>query len=120
MHARTRACSTRGGARARTCAPSRPRLPRTLTAPPRAAVCLSFACPLVPLRSLCSFAAGRWVIDSRDDFTAERLANLDDMYKLYRCKVGRRRRPWAGGLGQAQDTQRVRACLRACIRVRVK
>lgn len=28
-----------------------------------------------------------WVIDSRDDFTAERLAALDDMYKLYRCKT---------------------------------
>lgn len=32
-------------------------------------------------------AAYRWVIDSRDDFTAERLAALDDMYKLYRCKT---------------------------------
>eukprot|EP01023_Acetabularia_acetabulum_P053356 TRINITY_DN596_c1_g2_i1.p1 TRINITY_DN596_c1_g2~~TRINITY_DN596_c1_g2_i1.p1 ORF type:complete len:286 (-),score=39.91 TRINITY_DN596_c1_g2_i1:245-1102(-) len=29
--------------------------------------------------------AYRWVIDSRDDFTAERLANIDDSYKLYRC-----------------------------------
>jgi succinate dehydrogenase/fumarate reductase-like Fe-S protein len=29
----------------------------------------------------------RWVIDSRDDFTAERLAHLDDAYKIYRCKV---------------------------------
>ena len=27
----------------------------------------------------------RWVIDSRDDFTKERLAQLDDAYKLYRC-----------------------------------
>jgi hypothetical protein len=27
------------------------------------------------------------VIDSRDDFTSERLAALDDMYKLYRCKT---------------------------------
>ncbi|KAI8465973.1 MAG: iron-sulfur subunit of mitochondrial succinate dehydrogenase [Monoraphidium minutum] len=32
-------------------------------------------------------AAYRWVIDSRDDFTAERMAALDDMYKLYRCKT---------------------------------
>jgi succinate dehydrogenase/fumarate reductase iron-sulfur protein len=32
-------------------------------------------------------AAYRWVIDSRDDFTAERLAALDDAYKLYRCKT---------------------------------
>lgn len=31
--------------------------------------------------------AYRWVIDSRDDFTAERLAQLDDAYKLYRCKT---------------------------------
>ena len=31
--------------------------------------------------------AYRWVIDSRDDMTAERLAALDDMYKLYRCKT---------------------------------
>ena len=27
----------------------------------------------------------RWVIDSRDDFTKERLEQLDDAYKLYRC-----------------------------------
>jgi len=32
-------------------------------------------------------AAYRWIIDSRDDFTAERLADLDDAYKLYRCKT---------------------------------
>lgn len=31
--------------------------------------------------------AYRWVIDSRDDYTAERLAHLDDAYKLYRCKT---------------------------------
>ncbi|KAK9815747.1 hypothetical protein WJX72_008839 [[Myrmecia] bisecta] len=30
-------------------------------------------------------AAYRWIIDSRDQFTAERLAQLDDAYKLYRC-----------------------------------
>lgn len=29
----------------------------------------------------------RWIIDSRDEFTAERMAQLDDAYKLYRCKV---------------------------------
>ena len=29
----------------------------------------------------------RWIIDSRDDFTAERLEQLDDAYKLYRCKT---------------------------------
>jgi len=29
--------------------------------------------------------AYRWIIDSRDDFTEERLAQLDDQYKLYRC-----------------------------------
>ena len=27
----------------------------------------------------------RWIVDSRDDITAERLAHLDDAYKLYRC-----------------------------------
>jgi succinate dehydrogenase/fumarate reductase-like Fe-S protein len=27
----------------------------------------------------------RWIIDSRDDFTKERIAQLDDAYKLYRC-----------------------------------
>ncbi|KXZ52263.1 hypothetical protein GPECTOR_10g894 [Gonium pectorale] len=32
-------------------------------------------------------AAYRWVIDSRDDYTAERLAQLDDSFKLYRCKT---------------------------------
>lgn len=30
-------------------------------------------------------AAYRWIIDSRDDFTAERMKQLDDAYKLYRC-----------------------------------
>ncbi|KAK9825456.1 hypothetical protein WJX81_003017 [Elliptochloris bilobata] len=29
--------------------------------------------------------AYRWIVDSRDDITAERLAHLDDAYKLYRC-----------------------------------
>lgn len=27
----------------------------------------------------------RWIIDARDDFTKERLAQVDDAYKLYRC-----------------------------------
>jgi succinate dehydrogenase (ubiquinone) iron-sulfur subunit len=31
--------------------------------------------------------AYRWIIDSRDDFTSERLAALDDPFKLYRCKT---------------------------------
>eukprot|EP00798_Chlamydomonas_sp_ICE-L_P008359 gene8359-3439_t len=31
--------------------------------------------------------AYRWIIDSRDDMTTERLAQLDDAYKLYRCKT---------------------------------
>jgi len=30
-------------------------------------------------------AAHRWIVDSRDDKTAERLAALDDPFKLYRC-----------------------------------
>lgn len=29
--------------------------------------------------------AYRWIADSRDEFTKERLAELDDTYKLYRC-----------------------------------
>jgi succinate dehydrogenase (ubiquinone) iron-sulfur subunit len=29
--------------------------------------------------------AYRWIIDSRDDFTEQRLRDLDDQYKLYRC-----------------------------------
>jgi len=29
--------------------------------------------------------AYRWIEDSRDDFTKERLADLDDAFKLYRC-----------------------------------
>jgi succinate dehydrogenase/fumarate reductase-like Fe-S protein len=29
----------------------------------------------------------RWIIDSRDEATAERLAALDDAYKVYRCKT---------------------------------
>jgi len=32
-------------------------------------------------------AAYRWVVDSRDQATAERLEQLDDAYKLYRCKT---------------------------------
>uniref|UniRef100_A0A7R9Z768 Succinate dehydrogenase [ubiquinone] iron-sulfur subunit, mitochondrial n=1 Tax=Chlamydomonas euryale TaxID=1486919 RepID=A0A7R9Z768_9CHLO len=32
-------------------------------------------------------AAYRWIIDSRDDSTGERLAQLDDAFKLYRCKT---------------------------------
>ncbi|CAN0515031.1 unnamed protein product, partial [Laminaria digitata] len=29
--------------------------------------------------------AYRWIDDSRDDFTKERLEALDDAYKLFRC-----------------------------------
>jgi succinate dehydrogenase / fumarate reductase iron-sulfur subunit len=29
--------------------------------------------------------AYRWLIDSRDDETAQRLEELEDNYKLYRC-----------------------------------
>mmetsp|Transcript_523 Transcript_523/g.1580 ORF Transcript_523/g.1580 Transcript_523/m.1580 type:complete len:287 (+) Transcript_523:157-1017(+) len=31
--------------------------------------------------------AYRWIIDSRDELTEERLKQLDDSYKLYRCKT---------------------------------
>uniref|UniRef100_A0A061SJV0 Succinate dehydrogenase [ubiquinone] iron-sulfur subunit, mitochondrial n=2 Tax=Tetraselmis sp. GSL018 TaxID=582737 RepID=A0A061SJV0_9CHLO len=31
--------------------------------------------------------AYRWIVDSRDEFTEERLKQLDDSYKLYRCKT---------------------------------
>jgi succinate dehydrogenase / fumarate reductase iron-sulfur subunit len=30
-------------------------------------------------------AAYRWIVDSRDEATAERLSDLDDTFKLYRC-----------------------------------
>lgn len=33
----------------------------------------------------CSLVVCRWIIDSRDDFTQERMAQVDDAYKLYRC-----------------------------------
>jgi succinate dehydrogenase (ubiquinone) iron-sulfur subunit len=55
--------------------------------------CCSTACPSYWWNSdkylgpAVLLAAYRWVIDSRDDFTAERLAALDDAYKLYRCKT---------------------------------
>lgn len=29
--------------------------------------------------------AYRWIIDSRDEMTKERLKDLDDSFKLYRC-----------------------------------
>ncbi|PNW81877.1 hypothetical protein CHLRE_06g264200v5 [Chlamydomonas reinhardtii] len=32
-------------------------------------------------------AAYRWIIDSRDDMTSERMKEVDDAYKLYRCKT---------------------------------
>ena len=28
-----------------------------------------------------------WIIDSRDDMTSERMKEVDDAYKLYRCKT---------------------------------
>lgn len=31
--------------------------------------------------------AYRWIVDSRDEATEERLQNLDDAYKLFRCKT---------------------------------
>ncbi len=33
---------------------------------------------------MCTMQLCRWIVDSRDDLTAERLAHLDDAYKLYR------------------------------------
>ncbi|PID60930.1 MAG: succinate dehydrogenase iron-sulfur subunit [Gammaproteobacteria bacterium] len=53
--------------------------------------CCSTSCPsywwnsdryLGPAALLASY---RWLIDSRDDATGERLDNLDDPFKLYRC-----------------------------------
>jgi succinate dehydrogenase / fumarate reductase iron-sulfur subunit len=29
--------------------------------------------------------ASRWINDSRDEYTGERLDNLEDPYRLYRC-----------------------------------
>ncbi|KAG2500245.1 hypothetical protein HYH03_001823 [Edaphochlamys debaryana] len=54
--------------------------------------CCSTSCPsywwnsdkyLGPAVLLASY---RWIVDSRDDMTQERLADIDDAYKLYRCK----------------------------------
>ncbi|NXF00013.1 SDHB dehydrogenase, partial [Menura novaehollandiae] len=33
----------------------------------------------------CRWQAYRWMVDSRDEFTAERLAQLQDPFSLYRC-----------------------------------
>jgi len=33
------------------------------------------------------FAAYRFIADSRDEATAERLDNLEDPYRLFRCKT---------------------------------
>ncbi len=30
-------------------------------------------------------AAYRWIVDSRDEYTGERLDELEDPFKLYRC-----------------------------------
>ncbi len=30
-------------------------------------------------------ASPRWIIDSRDDFTEQRIKQVNDQYKLYRC-----------------------------------
>lgn len=38
---------------------------------------------MLPYRIYC---VHRWIIDSRDEMTQERMAALDDAYKLYRCK----------------------------------
>ena len=32
-----------------------------------------------------TFLICRWIADSRDEYTRERLEALDDVYKLYRC-----------------------------------
>lgn len=58
-------------------------------------LCIPFTCALCLLTSLIILEISlmlvctcfRWVIDSRDEFTKERLQQLDDAYKLYRCKV---------------------------------
>ncbi len=50
----------------------------------------------------------RWIIDSRDDFTAERMEQLDDAYKLYRCKTI---------MNCAQTCPKVRRCTTAPVRI---
>lgn len=37
------------------------------------------------LNHLCGPVERRWIADSRDEYTTERLESLDDPYKLYRC-----------------------------------
>merc|ERR1712096_113362 len=55
--------------------------------------CCSTSCPsywwnsdkyLGPAALLQSY---RWIVDSRDDNTMERIARLNDVWKLYRCKT---------------------------------
>ena len=36
-----------------------------------------------------SWQLRRWLIDSRDELTKERMADLDDAFKLYRCALSR-------------------------------
>ena len=46
----------------------------------------------------CTRPSCRWIIDSRDDFTEQRIRDVNDQYKLYRCHTimncatGRQRR----------------------------
>jgi succinate dehydrogenase / fumarate reductase iron-sulfur subunit len=64
---------------------------QTRTPPPPDCACCSTACPsywwnserfLGPAALL---AAYRWIIDSRDESTGERLDQLEDPFRLYRC-----------------------------------
>lgn len=73
---------------------------------------MTFALPWQPCGFVFVSQAYRWMIDSRDDFTEERLSKLQDPFSLYRChtimnctrtcpKVNRtdlRRRLTGGGL----------------------
>jgi succinate dehydrogenase (ubiquinone) iron-sulfur subunit len=57
-----------------------PALPDHSSPPPpcRSSIALALLRPWL-------FFAPRWIEDSRDEFTSERLEDLDDAFKLYRC-----------------------------------
>lgn len=46
--------------------------------------CCGYLLPV--FRDLCNYVGScRWISDSRDEYTKERLEAIDDEFKLYRC-----------------------------------
>ena len=82
-------------------------------------VCSPCACRWFPSHQTLTTAARtcRWIVDSRDDFTEERIRQVNDQYKLYRCHTIMN---WcAGGWTWAYSLSPSRcpcaACLPACL-----